>query len=196
MREPAGGGLVAHRPDRAPRGGPTQRDPGGLDRLRERRRSRRGSRTRDGRHRLRRATAAATTAAASRRSSALRPSVAGVDGPDAEASAVRADPGGDLAAVRDEQGPDRREAPAPCAARRAGPRTRLTRQTRHAIARRRVAPAADRPRSSAGRTVSSSRSASRPGSGSALRACCRDCRIRCYGCARQREIAPAGELRP
>ncbi len=49
------------------------------------------------------------------------------------------------------------------------PRTRPTRQTRHAIDRRPGAPGADRRRSSAGRAASSRRSARRPGSGSARR---------------------------
>ena len=89
----------------------------------------------------------------------------GHDRPDPEPVARPRDPRRDLAAVGDEQGADRARW-APAARRRRAVRCRRTRQSRHsrhANVPQRVWRAADRSRSSAGRSASSPRSARQPG---------------------------------
>ena len=141
-------------------GGPTQRIPAALDAPRRSRRSRRGTRSPGGARRRRRA--APPRRRRRRRAGRARPapSVARDDRPDPEAVAGSRDPSGDLAAVGDEErSGSARARPAVRSPARA--RTRQTRQTRHASAHRRVARAASRRRSSAGRSAWTSRAALR-----------------------------------
>ena len=123
------------------------------------------------------ARAAATTASMSSRSSASGPSVAGTIAAMPEPVARPRDARRDLAAIRDEQASGSAVAPPAPEARRGRRRTRQTRQSRHAIGHQRVARAAARSRSSAGRTASTSRAVARPRSGSVPRPSCRDRRI-------------------
>ena len=117
--------------------------------------------------------AASTTALRSRRSSASFPVVSGTTARMPRRSHVRVIRSRDLAAVRDEDGGDgARRGP------QMRPPERQTRQTRHAIDHQRVEQGAYRWRSSAGRSESTFRAASRPRSGSALRPFRRECRIR------------------
>ena len=160
-------------------GGPTQRIPAALDAPRRSRRSRRGTRSPGWTASAPAARAAATTAGDVEQVEARPgPSVAGTTARIPSRSQVRVIRRGDLAAVGDEQRSDRgrRRRPARPVLAVGCARTRQSRQTRHASDHQRAARAADRSRSSAGRTASSSRAARRPGLDSVRRASCRDCR--------------------
>ena len=104
-RQPAGRRLVAHRPDRARRW-PDPADPGGLDGLGEA--GVLGQEAEPGwSASAPAARAAATTCGMSSRSTAGEPSCSRNHDPDPKAIRRSPDPRGDLAPVRDEQGPDR-----------------------------------------------------------------------------------------
>ena len=131
--QPACGGLVAHRPDRRRRR-PDPADPGGERPPRRSRRSRPGSRNPGGARPRRRPAQPPRRRRCRAGRAPSGPSVSGHDRADPEPVAGPRDPRRDLAAVGDEQGPDRRDGRRGSPSRRAigGDRTRQSRQSRHA----------------------------------------------------------------